>query len=69
MNDNDRLNLDFLRALSKEGFTVWYLQADADDIKYADELFSEALREVTEDSAVRASGCDEARDVLKRFML
>ena len=38
MNQNDRLNLQFLRNLSPAGLAEWYAQSSEDDIAYAQEL-------------------------------
>jgi predicted ATPase len=41
MNQNDRLNLEFLRNLSVAGLQSWYDQASEDDIAYAQELLNQ----------------------------
>jgi hypothetical protein len=45
MNANDKHNLDFLLNGTPESISIWYNQADADDIKYALELMARAALE------------------------
>jgi hypothetical protein len=42
MNPHDKDNLNFLLNSSRETIALWFNQADADDIKYADELLAKA---------------------------
>lgn len=46
MNENDRLNLQFLLNCSEEVFRDWYLSVDDDDHKYANSLMTIASWEM-----------------------
>lgn len=74
MNQHDRDQLNYIMSLSDEEFETWALSVPADDIQYAMELIQAArtesfLQEQELLDAIEDSDLNEARDVLKKFML
>lgn len=67
MSEHDLDNLNFLLALDAEGFQKWGYQADEDDLKYAEELFQNALEILNNDSD-EVVYVNQAREVLSRFV-
>jgi hypothetical protein len=68
MNDNDKNNLLFLMTLTPIGLKAWYIQSDADDRLYAEELMAQAHLIAIDDRVARLKQFKEAEQVLSRFI-
>lgn len=69
LNPNDAANLKFLIESSPETIRNWYAQADADDIRYAQELlghYENSLGEL-QDESVFYSDLSAANKVINRI--
>lgn len=74
MNDYDRENFNFMMSLGEQEFEDFFADMPDDDVQYAIELIRLARSEmmVQEHELIDAladSDLDEARAVLKQFML
>jgi len=75
MNDHDRNNVNFIMTLDDTQFDNWAENMSNDDIKYAIEIIQAARLELAEqenalmEAELEESTLDEARAVLKKFML
>lgn len=65
MDENDRMNLQFLLAASEEIIKHWYLVVDEDDHKYASSLLTIASWEMTD----MCNDTNIAEDYLRKYKL
>jgi hypothetical protein len=67
--ERDSDNLEFLLSLDTAGLVVWFMQATADDVAYAQELMQRHSEELATERALNTTEWTETYSVLERFRL